>query len=142
MAILSIKSDLEDHSPVVKLNVFLFFLHKSEKRVAERNKRLDLLNLLINWGNQFLIPPNGIIENDLCQIPRSWTFCQMERVLIIFWKPKILPKLSKIIVTFPKSINTNVLACPKLAKWLSILNCWKSAKWPIWKSIYFQSWWS
>ena len=31
----------------------------------ERNERLNLGSLFINWGNQFLIPPDWVIENDL-----------------------------------------------------------------------------
>ena len=33
-----------------------------------------------------------------------------------------------------------ILTYWKSAKWLSILNCSKSAKWPVWKFIYLQSW--
>ena len=41
----------------------------------------------------------------------------------------ILPKLSKIMVTYPNSVKReqigSILICPKLAKWISALNCWK-----------------
>ena len=55
-----------------------------------------------------------------------------------------LPKLSKIIVTCPKLVKSeqvgSIWTCSKSGKWLSILNFSKSAKWPVWKSIYLWSW--
>ena len=59
---------------------YFILLLKSEKLVTERNERLNLWGLFIDWGNQFLIPTDWIIENDLCQI--LWV------VLEFFIKPR------------------------------------------------------
>ena len=52
----------------------------------------------------------------------------------------VLPKLSKITVTQPQSVKKRgtVLTCLKLAKWISTLNCSRSAKLPIW-NLYISS---
>ena len=69
-----------------------------------------------------------IIKNDLSQI-----LCMVLEIFVkrrgfgLFLQPKILPKLSKITVTCPKSPNK-----------LSILSCSKSAKLPVRKCIYLQ----
>ena len=59
-----------------------------------------------------------------------------------FPRPNVLSKFSKTTVTCPKEKKEQVgsiLTCPKSAKWISTLDCSKPAKWPIWKSEYFQS---
>ena len=71
----------------------------------------------------------------------SLIFSQTEG-LNCFLQPKVLPKLSKI-TDLPR-ISKNkqegsILVFPKSAKWLSIWNCSKSKKWPIWKYIYISS---
>ena len=67
---------------------------------------------LTNYGgNQFLIPADWIIENDLPQI--------LSVVLEFF----DLSKFSR------REWTGWILTGPKLAKWISTLNCPKSAKW-------------
>ena len=68
-------------------------MHESEKRVTEKNERLNLWSLFINWRTHYLIPPDWIIENDLCQI-YAWllTFSSNRGLDCFFW-PNILPKL-------------------------------------------------
>ena len=46
----------------------IFYFASSEKHVTWRNKWLNLWNVFIVWVNQFLIPADWIIENDLHQI--------------------------------------------------------------------------
>ena len=41
---------------------------KSEKRVTDRDERLTLWSVFINWGIQFYIPAESITEYDLYQI--------------------------------------------------------------------------
>ena len=128
-------------------HAYHILLQKSEKCVSERNKRLNLWILFIDWGNQFLIPTDWIIENDLHQI-----LCVVLQFFIKQWSNgeglgcflrHVLPKRSKITVTCPKSAKQqkgSILTCPKLATSISTLNCSKLAKWPFWKFIYLQSW--
>ena len=67
-------SCLKDIPPVLQNFLFLYYhvyfilSHKFEKSLTERNKRLDIWSLFIDWGNQFLILADWIIENDLCKI--------------------------------------------------------------------------
>ena len=120
-------------------HVHFIFSYKSEKRIAERNKRLNLWSLYINWGTQWLILADWITENGLCQIPCA----VLELHINYFSRPNTLPKVSEI-TDLPKvSKNEQVgytATCLKSAKLLSILNCSKLAKWPDWKLVYFQSW--
>ena len=74
LAILSKSSHLKDISLVIQNFLCLFsycayfiFSDKSEELVTERNKRLNLWSLLINWRTQFFIRADWVIENDLCQ---------------------------------------------------------------------------
>ena len=80
---------------------------ESEKHVTERNKRLNLSGLFIDWRNQFLISPNWIIENNLCQI-----LCMvLEFIGLFLW---CLGRKEQI---------GSTLNCPNLAKWISFSNC-------------------
>ena len=82
---------------------------------------------LLQWKWLVLDPMHG-----------TWIFCQKERVRI-FLQSNILPKFSKITVTCPKLIKQTRwvnIYFPKVARWLKILDCLMSAKWPVWKSIY------
>ena len=82
--------------------------HKSEERVTERNKRLKLWSLFINWETQFSIPADWIIEND-CAKSYAWflNFLLNEECLNCFWQPNVLPKLSKVTDTYQKSVKMN-----------------------------------
>ena len=87
-------------SSYLKLLVSLILYHvsdKSEKHVTERNESLNFWSLLINWGTQFLILVDWIIENDLyqtlCMVPDI--FCQAEVVWIVFQSQKSCPNLVK-----------------------------------------------
>ena len=69
----------------------------------------------------------------------SWIFCQTGSIWIIFldltfcpipWNCWDMPKVSK------KEPVGSILTCSKSAKLLSFLKYSKSAKWPVWKSIY------
>ena len=124
------------------LIVHILFYGKTQKNhVTERNKRLNKWSLFVGWGNQLLISADRIIENNLSQI-----LC----VVLEFWSngegldcfsQHLLPKLSKVFVTCPQSVRKQigtVLTCPNSAKWISALNCSKSAKWPIW-NLYISS---
>ena len=101
-------------------HAYLILLLKLEKCVTERNKRLTLWTLFIDQRNQFLIPADWIIENDLCQ--------SLMHVVLEFLSNgeglnrslrHVLPKLSKI-NDLSKVSETNwigsILTCPKLAK--------------------------
>ena len=128
--------------------IILIILHKWEKRVTERNKRLSLWILFINWGTQPIY--------DFCWLnhwtwpisdpmPGSWfsNFFKNGEGWDCFWLAKVLSRLRKIIYLPKISKNKQVgwiLVCSKAEKWLSILNCSTSAKWAIWESIYQQSW--
>ena len=84
----------------------------SEKRVTDKNKRLNPWSLLITWGTQFLILADWIIENDICQT-LAWflKFLSSGGVLDCFLQPNILLNLCK-----------KLLTCPKLLKWASMVN--------------------
>ena len=107
---------------------------------------MNLWSLLINWGTQFLIPADWIID---ITFARSYVwflnfyvwflnFLSNEIFLNFFSRPNVLPKLCKLTLNCPKSVKNkpirSILTCPNLFKLLSILKCSKSAKWPIWKS--------
>ena len=100
-------------------NLKLFYLYYhilfsdiSEKRVTDKNKRLNPWSLLITWGTQFLILADWIIENDICQT-LAWflKFLSSGGVLDCFLQPNILLNLCK-----------KLLTCPKLLKWASMVN--------------------
>ena len=70
--------------------------HKSQRPVTERNKSLNLSSLIINWGTQFLIPTDWIIENDLCHILRVVLEFFFREDLGSFLWPNVFPKVSQI----------------------------------------------
>ena len=77
---------------------------KSEKCVTNRNKRVKLWSLFIDWGTQFLTPADWIMENDLTRSYGCFLiFLSNDVGLDCFLQPNVLPKLSKITVTCPKS---------------------------------------
>ena len=89
--------------------IMLIFSHKWEKCPTERNKRLSLWILFINY--ETLISADWIIENDLYHpMRRSWIFCQTERVGIVF----------RSLSSCPNSVNS--VTCPKLVKKTSGVN--------------------
>ena len=121
--------------------IMLIFSHKWEKCPTERNKRLSLWILFINY--ETLISADWIIENDLYHpMRRSWIFCQTERVGIVFRSLSSCPN-SVNSVTCPKLVKKkrvgSIMICSKSAKWLSILIFSMSANWAVWESIYITS---
>ena len=129
-------SHLKDISQFCKLFVLIFIifilLQKSEKRVTGINKRLNLWSLFIDWGNQFLIIADWIIENDLhhilCMVLES--FVKWRRLGLFFGACLAQTgynncKLSK--VSKREQIGS-ILTYPKLEKWISIFNYSKIAK--------------
>ena len=52
----------------MSLCLWIFYFVVQNRKVCYRKKRLNLWSLFINWGGQFLIPTDWIIDNDLCQI--------------------------------------------------------------------------
>ena len=91
--------------------VILIILHKWEKRVKERNKRLSLWILFINWGTQpiydfcWLNHWTWLISDPL---PGSWfsNFFKNGEGWDCFWLAKVLSRLRKIIY-LPKTVKTN-----------------------------------
>ena len=98
-------------------HAYFTLLHKSEKSVTERNKRLSLWSLFINWGIQ------PVLDS-------YWLFIKQRGGFDWFLQPTVLPRRSKI-PDPPKVSKNNPVG--------SILSCSKTAKWPVWKSIYLQS---
>ena len=149
MAILSKKWPFKRYFPLCKTSciIVLIILHKWEKSVTERNKRLSLW--IFNWGTQpvyyfsWLNHWTWLISDPM---RGSWIlefFFSRGEFWDCFWQAKVLSRLSKITYLLKVSKNKRVewiLICSKSAKWLSILNCSMSAKWAIWESIYHQSW--
>ena len=132
----------------IKLFVFILIihahfslLHKLEKCVTERDKRLNRWRLCINWGIQFLIPADEIIENDLRQILCMFLefFVKWREFGLFLWHG-ILLKLSKI-TDLLKLVEINqlksIFTYPNSAKCFKLL---KAEKWPVLKFIYLQSW--
>ena len=78
-------------------HAYFIFWNKPEKSIRERNERLNLKSILINWGTQFLILADWIIENDLCQTYAWFLNCLSKgRGFDCFSQTNVLPKLSKI----------------------------------------------
>ena len=106
---------------------YFILSQKSEKSVTERKKRLNLQSLFIDEGNHFLIPPNWIIE-----ITSARSYAWFLNLLACYSR-YVLPKYSKTTVTWPNSRKEkigSILTCPKLVKWVSVLNC------SVWKLTY------
>ena len=130
----------------VKLFVFILIMHilffANRKYVTERN-RLDLWSLFIVWGSQFLILPDWIIKNGLCQILCLVLEFLIKRrgfgLFIAACLAQIRKNNCNLFKDSKKEQAWSILTCPKLAKWISTLNCSKSGKWPVWKPIYLKS---
>ena len=111
--------------------IILIFLHKWEKRVTERNKRLSLWILFINWGTQavyvfcWLNHWTWLMPDPMRGSWILWFFSNGEG-WDCFWLAKVLSRLSKITYLLKVSKNERVG---------SILICSKSTKWEIWESI-------
>ena len=112
-------------------HAYFILLHKSQKCITERNKnkRLNIWSLFINWVTQFL--------KMICARSYVWLLSFIKG-LDCFLKPNVSPKLSKMTVTCPKSVKINKKGRFRLVQSLITinLNYSKSAKWPVWKSIY------
>ena len=114
----------------------IWFCPKNQKSVLQKEVKDWTFEAYLLTEEAFLDCSDGIIDNDSCQI-----LCVVLNFLDCFsWY--VLPKLIKIAdlskVTRKKRIGS-ILTCHKLANWISTLNCSKSAKWIVWKSIYLQS---
>ena len=82
------------------------FCRKCQKNVLQKEKT-EPWKPIYYWGNQFLIPADWIIENNLCQI-----LCVVLEFLsngegLEWFLQQNLPKLGKITVTCPKSVKGN-----------------------------------
>ena len=81
-------------------HAYFILLHKSQKCITERNKnkRLNVWSLFINWVTQFL--------KMICARSYVWLLSFIKG-LDCFLKPNVSPKLSKMTVTCPKSVKIN-----------------------------------
>ena len=124
-------SHLKDVSPVLSklFCVFILIMHssfccKNQKNVLQKEIRLNLSSLLLDWGSQFLIPK---LLPDLCMVVK---FLSNRDGLDCFSQHN-LPKLIKITdlsrVIKREKIGS-ILIYPRLAKQISTLNCSKSAE--------------
>ena len=125
------------------LSCIFFLSHKSEKRVTERNKRLNLWSLFINLGTQFfLIQADFKSLKMTCAKFNAWflDFKSDREGLDCFSRPNISPKLIKVTVTclswYKQTSRVNFDLPKDFNSCLSILNCSKSSKCPVWKSTY------
>ena len=115
-------------------HAYFILLHKSEKCVTERNRRLNLWSLFVKWGIQpvphsyWLNCWKWLVPNTLCG---SLISCQMKRVWIILLSVRSSPNSVTVI--------GSIFTCSKLEKLLLILNCSKLAKWLLWKYLYISS---
>ena len=125
------------------LSLFLsciFYCRTNQKNVLQKEIKHWTLEVYLYTGEPgswFLL-----IESLKMTCTRSYTsFLNFlwNKGFECFLQPNVLPKFSKItdLPTFSKNRWIElILTYPKLAKWLSILKCLKSA----WKSKYLQSW--
>ena len=123
---------------------YFIFSDKSEKRATERNESLNLSSLLINWGTQFLILVDWIIENDmrqtLCVVPE---FLSSGGGFDCFFQSNVLPKISKITVTCPKSLKWTSRVgfdLPKVSRMTINFKLLKVRKMTSLKNYYLKSW--
>ena len=127
----------------VSLFLCIFYFAAKIRKTCHRNKQMTEPLKPIYWLRKPVLDSRWLqLWNNLCQILcilleflSSW-----EGLDCFLWHA--LTKLTKITMTCPKAVEGNkesVLTWPKLVKWISTLNCSKSAKWPIRKFIYLQS---
>ena len=100
--------------------------------------------LLTGEPSQFLILADLIIGNDLCQILSVVLefFFQTERDRIFFRGLTYCPNLVKWLwpLQIGKNKNRINFDLPKVIKMTINFEMLKVANWPVWKSIYLQSW--
>ena len=125
-------------------HAYFVLLLKSEKRVKEKKWKTESLKP-IYWlkkpvlDSYWLNHWKWLMPHLMCMVPE---FLSNGGGLNCFlWH--ILSKLSKITVdqsnVSKKDEIGRILTCPKLVKYISTLNCSKSAKWLVWISIHLQS---
>ena len=102
------------------LSCIFYLLHRSEKYVTERNKRLSLWSLFANWGTQLV--------HHSCWLNQS--FLSNEEDEGCFLQPNILSNYCNL----PKVSKNKQLG--SILTLLSVLSSSKSANWTVWKSIY------
>ena len=100
--------------------------------------------LLTGEPSQFLILADLIIGNDLCQILSVVLefFFQTERDRIFFRGLTYCPNSVKWLwpLQIGKNKNRINFDLPKVIKMTINFEMLKAANWPVWKSIYLQSW--
>ena len=104
----------------------IFYFATKIRKTCNRKKWLNLKSLFIYWGNQFLIPADWIIENNL-KSARSFTwflnFYQTERVWIVFRSMSYPNSIKQLVQSSKWEKIGSVLTCPKLVNWTSTLKC-------------------
>ena len=137
-------------------HVYFILSQKSEKHVTERNKRLSLWSLFtysLTKETSSWFPRIGSVKVTCVRsCARFFNFYERERVWICFLQ-HVLPKLSKITVTCPKSLkkpNMVNFDLPKVSKIIISLELLKVRKMISWKmyischseagNIKFQIW--
>ena len=116
---------------------FILFCHTNPKNVSQKeiyDRTFEVYLLTAEPSSWFLL-----IESLKMTCTRSYAwflkFLSNREGVDCFLRLNILPKLSKITVTVTKVSKSerlgSILTCPKSAKWLLVLNCWKLTKWPV-----------
>ena len=87
---------------------YFILSQKSERHVTGRNKSLNLWSLFIDWRNQFLIPTDWIIENDLCQILRVFCMSCPNSVKHLWPVQRQLKESNRVNFDLPKGGKINI----------------------------------
>ena len=91
------------------LSLLFYFITQVRKTYYRKKWKIEPLKSIYELGNQVLDSSWLNHWNDMCLRSYAWflNFLSNNEGLNFFSRPKVLPKLSKITVTSPKSVKIN-----------------------------------